>query len=49
MRIQTDFDLTNYNSYRVQAKCKSRFFLKIEEVFGFLLKCEIIYCLRQRA
>ncbi len=38
MRIQTDFDLTNYNSYRVQAKCKSAYLPENEEDIVALCK-----------
>ncbi|HHX70098.1 MAG TPA: UDP-N-acetylmuramate dehydrogenase [Gallicola sp.] len=31
MRIETDFDLTNYNSYRIKAKCKKAYFPENEE------------------
>ena len=31
MRIETDFDLTNYNSYRIKAKCRKAYFPEGEE------------------
>jgi UDP-N-acetylmuramate dehydrogenase len=39
MKVLTDFDLTNYNSYRIKAKCENAFFPETEEdVINFYKK-----------
>ncbi|WP_418637612.1 UDP-N-acetylmuramate dehydrogenase [Winogradskyella sp.] len=41
MKVLTDFDLTNYNSYRIKAKCKRAYFPETEEdVISFYKKEE---------
>lgn len=40
MKIETEFDLTNYNSYRIKAKCKKAFFPNSEDDIISLYKEE---------
>lgn len=41
MKILSDFDLTNYNSYRIKAKCKTAYFLESEaDIIDFYKKQE---------
>lgn len=45
MKIYNDFDLTNYNSYRVKSKCKKAFFPKSEFDIVELYKSKIPFIL----